>query len=344
MQPLAAGDGTVGSSTRIWSLTAVLAAVAFGVYMSALADVSAREPRAAFPLWVFVLAVIASESVATYLRRRAGRALDPTAFVVVLGLLFLQPAEAIVVGTAAVAAARFRESLGRIVLSAVGFLLQATVAAAVFYTAIVPAAPFSGPSIVAIITGLLLASFRGVGVAYIGARLSDQRGLDVPRTFEEAMRSQALAELGAALGYGSVGVLAAYMMETRPGLVALPALLAVVMVAAGWAYAVERHRRRAFEVVYGTARAVLRTSQTEAALTTLLTQARTMFGCDVAEIVLVPPDATGTPVRTTVGPGDHIELMRPVQLPPDGPVGVVIAEARGLSAHWRRARAGDARR
>ncbi|MFQ5426189.1 MAG: putative bifunctional diguanylate cyclase/phosphodiesterase, partial [Gaiellales bacterium] len=301
-----------GRSRGLWALAGVVVAGTAALFTLTLYDATAPDTVGGFPLWGYALAVLAAEWVARLMDQRGGRLLSPVALPLALGLLFLSPAEVIVIGTVAVGAARLREHGLQVAFGAGGFFLRASLASAIYYAAGPPADP---PSLVggsALIGAVAMAELLTAAITHPLARLSERSKTATAETRREAVESRALIAMVATLGYASLGVLLGYALELETRLTALLVLLAGVMLAGSWAYALERYRRRTLEVGYRTARAVLSASQTEAALSTLVSQARTVFGSRVAEIVLVPPEPGDVPMRTTAGPGDRLEVMVPL--------------------------------
>ena len=135
----------------------------------------------------------------------------------------------------------------------------------------------------------------------IGARRDDDGGADT-----------ALPTLLASFGWAVVALVLAFASEASTRIAVLVGLLVLLSTGLTWAYASERYRRRGLELAQGMARAVLGTAQTESALVMMLERVQATFHCRHAEIVLLPVEADGHPMRTTVGPEGEREVMVPV--------------------------------
>src|SRR5438270_380819 len=80
------------------------------------------------------------------------------------------------------------------------------------------------------------------------------------------------------------------------------------------AYVSYREKNESLEFLHRSTRHMNESPQVESALRALLTQARTMFRAERAEIVLLAASASTSHdavLRTTLGPGDHFEAMQP---------------------------------
>jgi diguanylate cyclase (GGDEF)-like protein len=94
---------------------------------------------------------------------------------------------------------------------------------------------------------------------------------------------------------------------------AIPLLIvpAITVFLAYRAYLLERQRHERLEFLYETTRTLAHSPEIVLALEGLLARSLEAFRAEVAEIVLFSSDG-GPPLRTTLGPGDHKEVMQPI--------------------------------
>ena len=107
----------------------------------------------------------------------------------------------------------------------------------------------------------------------------------------------------------SLGLVAALIVSTD--LWALPLLLVPLLTVflAYRAYVAERQRGERLEFLYEANRTLSRSPEIAEALEGLLARSLDAFRAERAEIILWTPDKP--PLRTTLGPGDHKEVMQP---------------------------------
>jgi diguanylate cyclase (GGDEF)-like protein len=108
----------------------------------------------------------------------------------------------------------------------------------------------------------------------------------------------------------SLGLVAALIVSTH--LWALPLLIVPLLTVflAYRAYVVERQRGERLEFLYEANRTLSRSPEIVEALEGLLARSLDAFRAERAEIILWTPDKP--PLRTTLGPGTHKEVMHPV--------------------------------
>jgi diguanylate cyclase (GGDEF)-like protein len=108
----------------------------------------------------------------------------------------------------------------------------------------------------------------------------------------------------------SLGLIAALVVATS--LWAVPLLLVPMLTVflAYRAYVAERQRHERLEFLYEANRTLSRSPEIVEALEGLLARSLDAFRAERAEIILWTPDKP--PLRTTLGPGDHREVMLPI--------------------------------
>jgi diguanylate cyclase (GGDEF)-like protein len=123
------------------------------------------------------------------------------------------------------------------------------------------------------------------------------------------------------------------------------ALLFAVPIAAVFiayrAYVSERQQHEGLEMLYESTRILQRSPEIDRALASLLDHARKMFRAEIAEVSLLPQVEGQEVLRTSVGPGEKSDMMKPIGIALDDPRLVqCVAERRAfIVAHGESASA-----
>ena len=108
----------------------------------------------------------------------------------------------------------------------------------------------------------------------------------------------------------SLGLVAALIVSTEPWALPLLVVPLLTVFLAYRAYVTERKRGERLEFLYEANRTLSRSPEIAEALEGLLARSLDAFRAERAEIILWTPDKP--PLRTTLGPGDHKEVMAEV--------------------------------
>src|SRR5690349_6867952 len=144
-------------------------------------------------------------------------------------------------------------------------------------------------------------------VALIGAAISLSEGWLGIRQFGRMFAT----DLTVTITNSSLGLVAALIVSTEPW--ALPLLLVPLLTVflAYRAYISERKRGERLEFLYEANRTLSRSPEIAEAIEGLLARSLDAFRVERAEIILWTPDKP--PLRTTLGPGEHKEVMHEVE-------------------------------
>jgi diguanylate cyclase (GGDEF)-like protein len=112
----------------------------------------------------------------------------------------------------------------------------------------------------------------------------------------------------------TLGIVACMLLVQEPLALLLVAIPVMVMYLSYRAYGSERKKHESIELLYESSSILNESRELDAALVALLTHARKMFRADVAELLLPSIDEGARSRRTRLGPGDAVEIMRPVQV------------------------------
>ncbi|HEX2040016.1 MAG TPA: bifunctional diguanylate cyclase/phosphodiesterase [Acidimicrobiales bacterium] len=136
-----------------------------------------------------------------------------------------------------------------------------------------------------------------------------------------------LAHFAASVGNTSLGLMAVTLMWVRPAAGWLMVVPAAVVLAAYRTILVSRRKQESLQFLYEASGILHRGASREGPMVELLDLARSMFNADYAELTLFPADDGERGLRTTVGPGDAVSRLQPVDVDRDVDAD---AEGRGL--------------
>jgi signal transduction histidine kinase len=113
-----------------------------------------------------------------------------------------------------------------------------------------------------------------------------------------------------------LALVGATILWLNPGSVWLLVVPIATLFFAYRAYTSERQKHHTLESLYETTRVAHGSLQVQEAMHSLLSQTRKMFRAEIAQITLLTTEAGEMPLRTTLGPGDDFDFMRPIHLDP----------------------------
>jgi diguanylate cyclase (GGDEF)-like protein len=292
----------------IWWLNVAVTAAALGLFLGPISDLSAlADPQ--IPWWVLAPAFLVAERCVVHLEfRRSAHSFSLGDLPLVFGLLFATGQDLIIgslIGTAFVLVLDRRLPPIKLVFNLAQFSLAASLAAMIVH-ATAPVHGASGPD-------LWLATFASteaaavVAVLLICLAISLSEGVIRPRTLVQMLAMDLVVTVtNTSLALAGVTIL---LTDAR----AFPLLIVPVVTVflAYRAYLLERQRHERLEFLYETTRTLSRSPEVVVALEGLLARSLEAFRAELAEIVLFGSDGN-PPLRTTLGPGDHIEVMEPM--------------------------------
>jgi diguanylate cyclase (GGDEF)-like protein len=297
---------------RVWVLNVVITGGALALLMGPVRRLHPLPTPIRTPWWVLVLAFFLAESYVVRLHfRRDAHSFSLGAIALVFGLYFTSPVTLVlaqVVGSGAALATRRRQRPLKLVFN-VSQLCLGTSAAIIIFRHVASPRNLTAPSAwigAALATGT--AAIISIGLIVTALRLSETR---------LQMRSLILSFGFGLVGtitntcLGLVGVAIAWTDVKSTWLLIVPA---VTLFIAYRAYTEERQKHGRVEFLYESARLLQRYSDIDSATVALLSEARTMFRAELAEIVLFPPAEGESALRTTVGPDERLSVMSPVEL------------------------------
>jgi diguanylate cyclase (GGDEF)-like protein len=297
------------ASTRVWLLTGTLAIamLALGLVLPARPPVSLPF---AVPWWLVAVLFFIVEARVVHLHiGRSAHSFSMSELPLVPGLFLLAPVELVVarvVGSGLALLTVRRQRSAKLAFNVVQFGVATTVALLVMGLAGGLDHGFGPLLWLGVYAAMLTENL--VGVLCVSTAISLAEGTPQYRRIPEMLRIGIIVSMTNT----SLALMALTVLWANP----LAAVLFVAPFAAaalGYrAYISERQQHENLELLYESTRILQRSPQMDTALVALLTHARKMFRADVAEIALLPRRAGDDVLRTRVGPGGAVDLMRPI--------------------------------
>ncbi|HEY3073083.1 MAG TPA: EAL domain-containing protein [Candidatus Limnocylindrales bacterium] len=231
----------------------------------------------------------------------------------VVGLFFVDPPSyvvAMVAGTL-VGLLLARQPVIKILFNICQYLLGAIVLIAVF-RAFAPVSGTPGPlSWVAAFAATVASSV--IGATAIATVITMSGAAPQLQRLPQMLQAGAVV----AIVNTSLALLAVDIIWVDPVRLWLLAVPLGMLFLAYRAYLAERRKHESLELLYESSRVFQRSPELDSAIVSLLEHAREMFQCDLAELILLNREGPAVSHRTTVGPGDRIRVMVPVEEPID---------------------------
>jgi diguanylate cyclase (GGDEF)-like protein len=313
---------------RVWLLTAVMAALTFALLsVGPLARLAPVGRQVGVTWWLLALAFGVVEVFVIHVRFRGdAHSISLSETPLLLGLFFVSPRGVVLAqlaGAGVTLALHRRQGPLKLAFN-LSQLTMSTCAAAALFHGIVAlgdplgpagwAASFAATFTVDVLAGLMI---------NLAISLSQARRPRFPHVF----------------GIGSVAVVtntclalvATTILWLHPTSAWLLLALVTTMLLAYHAYGSLRHKHDSLELLYESTRVTQGPMQDESMVLSLLAKARQMFQAEIAEVTLFGPADPKSALRTSLGPGDHTEVLRPVELDPtDGIWARVASEGQAV--------------
>jgi diguanylate cyclase (GGDEF)-like protein len=331
-------------ASAVWALNAALVAGALALYHQLG---SLTPPATAYHVswWLLAVAFALTEVAVVHVHfRRGAHTLTLAELPLALGLLFAAPVDVMVgwvVGAGVVLGLNRELPRLRLVFNLGQLGVTAGIAAGLFHALSGPVED-PGPRVwAAAVAAVLLAA--AVSVLLVGAAMW-LSGDDVRPRKLGAMVGMAVAVAATNM---SLGLAAGTVVATDPrGVVLLLAPAAAVFLAYR-AYTSERRQKADLAFLHEASRTLTSASDTAPGVAGMLAMALETFRGEVAEVCLLAGGEDASGRRITVGPAEHLEIMRPLGAAvsdelaaalADPAARIVTPESLGgaLAAHLRR--------
>jgi diguanylate cyclase (GGDEF)-like protein len=300
---------------RVWLLAATMLAVALVLYLTVVADLRGLKAPVHLPWWALAVGFFATESSVIRVRYRGqGQIIALNELPLVLGLFFAPPTElllGLLLGSAAaLIRRRRRQSPLQLAFNTSHFFLAGVVAVLVFDRVVVtdPLGPLGW-------SGALLATVIVTVVGHAAITAATVASGSRP---EVDRLSQVLSfGVTSAITTTTVTLIAVGMVWRDQRSLLLLVVPCAMGALAYRGYMEHRSKSDTLDLIYESTRMLHRSPEVDSALVGLLTQARTIFRAERAEITLFAAGEEDQGVRTTLGPGAQVEAMVRVDVTPD---------------------------
>ena len=292
----------------VWHLNAALAALAVGLYF-AVRPFDAVPTPFEIPVWAFVVMFFVTDACMLHLHfRRDAHSFTLAEIPLVLGLFFIDPATLIgarLLGAVPALLLVRRQAPVKLVFNLALFIVDACLAVLIFRALAEAGGALATPNLIAVFAATGCTSVLSMLFIFSAISLSERelRLKHLPSSLQlgavVTIANTSLALIGVALLWHDAGF---------GWLLVLPAC---VLFVAYRLYIGERKKQLSLEFLYETTRELHASTKVESALLTLLRHAREVFRADVAEIILFP-EAGDDALRTTLGPGEELHVLQPV--------------------------------
>jgi diguanylate cyclase (GGDEF)-like protein len=292
----------------VWHLNVLLAAVAAGLFF-ALRPLGDVDAPLEIPFWALVGLFFVTDACMVHLHfRRDAHSFTLAEIPLVLGLFFIEPEmlfAARLLGAVPALLLVRRQTPVKLVFNLALFLVDVSLAVLIFRGLARFDGALATPNLIAVFVATVCTSVLSM-VLIFGAISLLERELRL-KHLPSSLQLGAVVTI-ANTSLALIGVALLWRDASHGWLLLLPAC---ALFFAYRLYIGERKKQLSLEFLYDTTRELHGSTKVESALTTLLTQARDVFRADVAEIILFP-NAGDAALRTTLGPGDHAEVLKPV--------------------------------
>jgi diguanylate cyclase (GGDEF)-like protein len=296
-------------ASAVWALNLALVVAAVGIYQH-VGGLPAPGTAAHLPWWALAVAFALTEVAVVHVHfRRGAHTLTLAELPLALGLLFAAPGDLVigwVVGAGVVLGLNRDLPRVRLVFNVGQIGVTAGIAAALFHALSGPVAD-PGPQVwsAALFTVLVSAA---VSVVLVGAAMWLSGDGMAPRKLG-AMAGMAVAV--AAINT-SLGLAAGTVVGTDPRGTILLLAPALAVFLAYRAYTSEIRQRTNLEFLHQASRTLSSAADTAPGVAGMLAMALETFRGEAAEVCLLPEGGEDQARRITVGPAEHLEIMRPL--------------------------------
>ena len=309
-------SSTTGTA-RVWALTVLIGAIA--LVLAAIELPAGRPAQAPVALSWLVLAALfwLTEAKVVHLHiGRSAHSFSMSEIPVVYGIFFLAPAEFIaarLIGAGLALVLSRKQRSVKLAFNLAQFLLCSVVTVGVvqvFASVSSGFGPHDWP------TAFMATSAENmVGVFAVTAAISLAEGTSQHARVPRMLLMGSIVSLTNT----SLALLVITVLFVEPQAALLFAVPIVAVFVAYRAYVSERQQHEGLEMLYESTRILQRSPEIDRALVSLLDHARKMFRADVAEVSLLPQVEGQDVLRTSVGPGDAIQMMESIGKELDDP-------------------------
>ncbi len=299
--------------TKVWWLTALIAAIAIAIWVSVI-DLPVLRNSPLLPWWVLAIGFYVAELAVVHLRfRHDAHSFSMSEIPLVLGLFFASPGHLALgqlVGIAAVYVLHRRLPPVKFAFNIAQFGLQGALAVTVFRGIVALGDPLGVIGWLAAVAASLVATIAADLLINLAIRLT---GGQVPR--RDVVQVLALSSLAGSMN-ASLAVSAVVLLWAAPSASWLALMPPAILFLAYRAYVSQRHERAKLESLYEATRSLHGSPQIEAALVAACGDATRMLEAEYTEILLFSERTRLETYWTAVGPESRLHVMQPADLAP----------------------------
>jgi diguanylate cyclase (GGDEF)-like protein len=293
----------------VWGLTALLAVAALALFLGPVQDYPAlAEPH--LPWWFLAPAFLIAERCVVHLHfRRSAHSFSLGDVPLVLGLLFAGGDELIIgglIGTAVTLTLERGIPRMKVLFNLAQFAFAACLATTVVHVLASPGADLGPPLWGAMFLSTETSALITVALIGVAIKLSKEA------VSVETLTQMLSMDLVVTITNTSLALAGALILATDARAVPLLLVPAATVFFAYRAYLSQRQRHEQLEFLYEATRMLSRSPEIVLALEGLLAKSLEAFRAELGEIVLFSSDGS-PPLRTALGPGDHKDLMQPLE-------------------------------
>ena len=288
----------LSGATRVWLLTAVLAASSAALFGKVVVHLEPIDGRIDVPWSIFAIAFLITEAFVVHVHfRKEAHTFSMTELALVLGLFMVTPSQLVVahlVGALAALAVVRRQRLIKLAFNLSLFTLSTGIAVTTFSTLAAGAALGEPRSWVAALVAVTLAGLVGVLLVTVVISLAEGES----KLHELPMLS--LIAVITSLANGGLALVAVELLRVNPSAVVLLLIPVAAIVIAFRAYTSQHARHERLEFLYDSMRTTQSAQDFDTAVKEVLRAARRMLRAEYAELVLLPGSDRERAVRSSI--------------------------------------------
>jgi signal transduction histidine kinase len=315
---------------RVWFLTFVIAMSAIALFLTSVRGQPALEAPFHISWWMLVVLFYLAEVFVVHIQfQRDAHSVSLGELPLVLGLFFAAPAGLVlaqVVGDALALAIHRRQSPVKFAFNVCHFAFETCLAAALFHWIVSFGDPIGPAGWIA--TGVAVMASSVVGVLVICAAISLSEGRAQFSILPQMLGTGSIVTLA----NGSIALAVVTVAWTNPRAAWVLLVPAAVLFVGYRAYTAVMQRHDGLEFLYEAIRTFHRSPRPgEEALLELLSHTRRMFKAETAELIFLPSGDGEPATRTSLGPGDELTVMEPLDAhPADRDVAAAMDRGRSV--------------
>src|ERR687891_67689 len=301
----------LSGTTKVWLLSGAIAAAAVFLYAAGVRRLPTLAAGDWLPLPLLVgLFYLAELTVVHFRFRRDAHSFSLSEVPLVLGLFFAAPwalVPAQLIGSALALTLHRRQPVLKLAFNLSQFALQGALAVVVFRYVVALGDPLGPAGWMAALLATQVTLWVADAAINAAIHLSGDRL--PPQAMWEVL---GLGVIATAMNT-SLALIAVTILARSPASAWLALTPLVVLFVAYRAYSSKRAQHERLEALYEATRALHESPQLESAMVTAASQARKLLDAQGGEIILLPDAERETAFSTRLGPGDRIEVMRPIE-------------------------------